>query len=343
MSDVAERIVVPANRIERQSRDAPLNEDVVGHGRSVIAIEASALTLLSQSLSEPFAAAVALILGVKGRIVVAGMGKSGHVGRKIAATLSSTGSPAVFLHPAEAAHGDLGMLMRGDALLVLSNSGATSELRPILAHAKALAIPLIGIASRAKSALMQMADIRLLLPYAAEACPANIAPTTSTAMMMALGDALAMGVMRLRGVSRDSFEALHPGGTIGLRLMRVAAVMHNGTEMPLVPAVASMREVIHIMTELSFGVAGVVDDGGRLTGVITDGDLRRNLDILATSAASDIMTPDPVTIGAESFAEDALALMNERRITSLFVTTGGSDNRPTGLVHIHDFLRLGLA
>lgn len=318
-------------------------DELVSYGSSVIEIEAAALALLSRSLDQSFAAAVDMLLALSGRMVVTGMGKSGHVARKIAATLASTGSPSLYIHPGEAAHGDLGMLVPGDGLLVLSNSGGTSELRPVIAHAKALGIAIIGIAGRANSPLMQAADIRLLLPRAAEACPANIAPTTSTAMMMALGDALAMATMRQRGISRDGFEALHPGGTIGLRLMRVAAVMHKDGAIPLVAADAPMREVIVTMTAMSFGIAGVVDGNGHLIGAISDGDLRRHAEVLLLLSAGEVMTRSPVTIGACSFAEDALALMNEHKITSLFVTEDGDAERPIGLVHIHDFLRLGLA
>jgi arabinose-5-phosphate isomerase len=315
----------------------------VQHGRSVIEIEADAIRLLGNSLDEAFADAVGLLLNLQGRAVVTGIGKSGHIARKIAATLASTGTPALFVHPAEAAHGDLGMLVEGDVLIMLSNSGGTSELKPILFHAAALSLPIIGISSKKNSALMNAASIKLLLPHAAEACPANLAPTTSTAMMLALGDALAMAAMLERGVSRDGFERLHPGGTIGLRLMRVAAVMHNDHSMPLVDADTAMRDVVPLMTKLSFGIAGVLDGHGQLIGVITDGDLRRNIDSIMTMSAADAMTSEPVTIEASAFAEDALSLMNERKITALFVTTEPGSSRPIGLVHIHDFLRLGIA
>ena len=322
-------------------RDARMAE-----GRSVIAIEAAALARLRDTLDHAFSDAVELLLTLPGRVIVTGMGKSGHIARKIAATLASTGTPALFVHPAEAAHGDLGMMIAGDALIMLSNSGGTSELKPMIGHAATLGMPIIAISARCNSALMRAASVRLLLPAAAEACPSNIAPTTSTAMMLALGDALAMATMRERGVSRDGFEALHPGGTIGLRLMRVAAVMHADAEMPVVTADTPMREVVLTMTRLTFGIAGVVNDEGRLIGVITDGDLRRHVDALMTGIAREVMTTAPITIGAGSFAEDALALMNDHKITSLFVTGGeGADGQdvPVGVVTIHDFLRLGLA
>lgn len=318
-------------------------EDVIGYGREVAQLESSALMLLAQSLDDAFAQAVHLLLRLRGRMVVTGIGKSGHVASKIAATLSSTGSPALFVHPAEAAHGDLGMLMAGDALLALSNSGASRELQPILAHAKLLGVPIVGITAHAASPLADRVDICLILPPVDEACPVNLAPTTSTAMMMALGDALAMAAMRVRGVSRDGFEALHPGGVIGARLTRVGAVMHGHAEMPLVAVTAPMREVIVTMTTCSFGVAGVVDGAGDLIGVITDGDLRRHVDDLLHFAAADVMTRDPVTIGVGDFAEDALTVMNAHKITSLFVAAQGNARLPIGIVHVHDLLRLGFA
>lgn len=330
----------------RRSADSPQTGLAAGrieHGRSVIEIEAQAIRVLADSLDQSFSDAVSLLLALRGRIVVTGMGKSGHIARKIAATLASTGTPALFVHPAEAAHGDLGMLVPGDALIMLSNSGNTTELKALIVHAALLDLPIIGISSRSKSTLMKVATIELLLPPAAEACPANIAPTTSTAMMLALGDALAMAVMRERGVSRDGFERLHPGGTIGLRLMRVAAVMHTDQEIPLVTPDTPMRDVIVTMTRLSFGIAGVIDADGALIGVITDGDLRRHVEALMTATAGEVMTVDPVTTDAGLFAEDALALMNENQITSLFVMGGARGDAPVGLVHIHDFLRLGLA
>ncbi|MDB5685483.1 MAG: KpsF/GutQ family sugar-phosphate isomerase [Rhizorhabdus sp.] len=312
------------------------------HGRSVLNIESAAIAAMAAELDDSFAEAVGLLLSLRGRIVVTGMGKSGHVARKIAATLASTGTPALFVHPAEAAHGDLGMVIKGDALIMLSNSGGTTELVPILYHASSLGLPIIAISSKVDSTLMKAATIGLLLPEAEEACPDNIVPTTSTTMMLALGDALAMATMRERGVSRDGFERLHPGGMIGLRLMRVATVMHKDKALPLVLGNTPMRDVVLTMTERSFGVAGVVDTEGHLVGVITDGDLRRHVDQLMTSQAAEVMTHNPLTIGAGAFAEDALTVMNKHKITSLFVTERLGDRTPIGLVHVHDFLRFGL-
>jgi arabinose-5-phosphate isomerase len=317
--------------------------DLIAYGRQVIATEAAALTVLGASLNLGFAEAIGTIMRLRGRVVATGIGKSGHIARKFAATLSSTGTPALFVHPAEAAHGDLGMMAPGDGLVAFSNSGGTAELQPVLIHAGKLGIPIIGIAGRAESLVMSHAGIKMLLPRMDEACPANLAPTTSTSMMMALGDALAMTVMRARGISRSGFEALHPGGTIGKKLMRVAAIMHQSASLPLVSLDESMRNVIVTMTTRSFGIAGVIDEAGALVGVITDGDLRRNLDRLLDSSARDVMTPDPVLISPGCFVEDALTILNQHKITAMFTIEDVVGRRPVGLVHVHDFLRLGLA
>ena len=337
-----DRRLTPVTGAAPQAQDPATR--IAAYGREVIGTEAAALSLLIDSLDASFAAAVENILAVRGRVVVSGMGKSGHIARKFAATLASTGSPALFVHPAEASHGDLGMLVPGDLLIVLSNSGATIEVRPIIRHAKSLGIPVIGIASQAGSPVMRDADVRLLLPQTREACPANIAPTTSTVLMLALGDALAIAAMRERGVSRDGLQALHPGGNIGLRLKPVATVMHPAPGLPLVGRATPMPQVIVTMTTASFGVAGVVDAEGRLLGVITDGDLRRHVDDLLSMTAEQVMTSHPVTVPADTYAEDALAMMKAKRITSLFVigSRAGEERVPVGLVHVHDFLRLGL-
>ena len=317
--------------------------DLVAYGRQVIAIEADGLAALSAALDENFAEAVAALLSLRGRIVTTGMGKSGYVARKVMATLSSTGLPSVFVHPGEAAHGDLGMLAPGDGLIAFSNSGETEELQPVLLHARKLGLPIIAVAGREGSTLMRQADIGLLLPTVGEACPANLAPTTSTAMMMALGDALALAAMQVRGVSRAGFQELHPGGAIGKRLMRVAAIMHRNTAMPLVTADCEMRDVIMMMTSRSFGMTGVVDGDGGLVGVITDGDLRRHFDALIEGTAADMMTPNPVWVSPGCLIEDALALLNKHKITAMFAVEDDGCNRPVGVVHVHDFLRLGLA
>ena len=322
---------------------APLPADLVAYGQQVIGAEAAGLLALSAALDGNFATAVTTLLSLRGRVVTTGMGKSGYVARKVMATLSSTGLPSVFVHPGEAAHGDLGMLAPGDGLIAFSNSGETSELQPVISHAKKLGLPIIAVGSRAESLLMRQADIGIVLPLAEEACPANLAPTTSTAMMMALGDALALAAMQVRGISRAGFEELHPGGAIGKRLMRVAAIMHRDDAMPIVPYDCQMRDVIMMMTSRSFGMTGVVDGNGRLIGVITDGDLRRHFDMVSEGLAADMMTPDPIWVSPGCLIEDALALLNKHKITAMFAVEDDGYGRPAGIVHVHDFLRLGLA
>ena len=324
-------------RLAGVARDA-----ILDHGRAVLDLEAQALNTLSATLDEEFGSAVELVLRTNGRVVVSGMGKSGHIARKMAATFASTGTPAIFVHPGEAAHGDLGMLLADDLLIVLSNSGATPELRPIMHYADRLGCPIIGITSQRHSPMGQIATTCLILPKIREACPANIAPTTSTTLMLALGDALAVATMSMRGVSREQLEALHPGGAIGFRLLPVNEIMHKGDELPLVPADLPMRDVLVTMTEKSLGIAGIVDSAGRLVGTITDGDLRRNIDRLLASNACDVMTINPKTIPDGTYAEDARAILSANRITSLFVMDHDAPDVPIGLVHIHDFGRLGL-
>jgi arabinose-5-phosphate isomerase len=324
-------------------RVTPPAADLLAYGRQVIGAEANGLLALAAALDGQFAEAVSTLLSLRGRVVTTGMGKSGYVARKVMATLSSTGLPAVFVHPGEAAHGDLGMLAPGDGLIAFSNSGETSELQPVISHARKLGLPIIAIAGRADSLLMRQADVGLLLPSVGEACPANLAPTTSTAMMMALGDALALAAMQVRGISRAGFEELHPGGAIGKRLMRVAAIMHRDDAMPIVPLDCRMRDVIVMMTSRSFGMTGVVDGAGRLVGVITDGDLRRHFDTLVEGTAADMMTPGPIWVSPGCLIEDALALLNKHKITAMFAVEDDGSERPVGIVHVHDFLRLGLA
>jgi len=317
----------------------PVVDRLIAQGRQVIAVEAAALDRLADALDARFAEAVQLIADGNRRVVVTGMGKSGHVARKIVATLSATGTPAIFLHPAEAAHGDLGMLTPGDVLLVLSNSGATPEVRPIMRYARSLGCRIIGMSGRPQSPVLRAADVALLLPDAREACPVNIAPTTSTTMMLALGDALAVTVMGLRGMSRERIHVLHPGGAIGASLTPVEHLMLTGDRLPLVAPATPMREVLVVMTAKSLGLAGVVDDHGHLIGVITDGDLRRHIDTLMESCAQQVMTPHPRTIAVGSLAGDARALLGEARITALFVVARDDPRRPVGVLHIHDLAR----
>jgi arabinose-5-phosphate isomerase len=321
-------------------------EQMLRRAAEVITTEARALDSLAASLSDPFVEACRAILACSGRVVITGMGKSGHIGRKWAATLAATGTPAFYVHPAEAAHGDLGMLVQGDVLVVISNSGNTRELHAFLRYAALIGVTVIGIASRPDSLLLSAADIKLCLPQMREACPANIAPTTSTTVQLALGDAMAMTLMDMRGFSRENLKALHPGGSLGLRLTPVAEIMHGAALMPLVDAVAPMQEVILTMTSKGFGIAGVTDAAGRLIGVITDGDLRRHFDDLATALAQDVMTTAPKTVTTTTLAEEALHFLNENEITCAFVVNWNAPvntDVPLGIIHVHDFLRIGLS
>ncbi|MCY1128410.1 KpsF/GutQ family sugar-phosphate isomerase [Frigidibacter sp. RF13] len=316
------------------------HETFLATARRVIELEARGLAALGATLGPSFAAAVDLILAAKGRVIVSGMGKSGHVGRKIAATLASTGTPAQYVHPAEASHGDLGMVTDGDVALVLSNSGETPELSDIIAHTRRFSIPLIGVASREGSTLLTQADVAILLPQAEEACGTGIVPTTSTTMTLALGDALAVALMEHRRFTPDHFRTFHPGGKLGAKLLKVGDLMHVGAAMPVVAQDLPMADVLLEMTRKGFGVAGVVDAGGRLTGIVTDGDLRRHMDGLLGHNAGEIMTRAPQTIAAGALAEQALALMKERKITCLFVV--GASGAPEGILNIHDCFRAGV-
>jgi arabinose-5-phosphate isomerase len=314
--------------------------DLLGTGQRVIRREAGALQVLAEGLDDSFARAVTLLMAAKGRVIVSGMGKSGHIARKIAATFASTGTPAHFVHPAEASHGDLGMVAEGDVLIVLSNSGETTELADLLAHAKRFGIPLIGITSRDGSTLMRQATVSILLPQVPEACETGIVPTTSTTMTLALGDALAIALMEHRAFTPEHFRMFHPGGKLGARLLKVGDLMHRNP--PLIAADMAMGEALLEITRSGFGVVGVADPQGNLSGIITDGDLRRHLDGLLTHRAGEVMTANPRTIGPEALAGEALALMNDRKITCLLVTAPDS-RRAIGILHVHDCLRAGVA
>lgn len=309
-------------------------------GRRVILREAEALTMLADALGDSFARAVEVMLATRGRVIVSGMGKSGHIARKIAATLASTGTPAHFVHPAEASHGDLGMITREDVALVLSNSGETPELADILAHTRRFDIPLIGVASRAESTLLRQSDVAILLPPAPEAGGEGLVPTTSTTMTLALGDALAIALMEHRHFTAENFRVFHPGGKLGARLLKVRDLMHR--ELPLVPRDAPMSDALLTMSRLGFGVTGVTEPDGALAGIITDGDLRRHMAGLLDQRAEQVMTPAPRTIGPDALAERALAMMQERRITVLFVVEPEGSRNPVGLIHIQDCLRAGV-
>jgi arabinose-5-phosphate isomerase len=309
--------------------------------RRVLETEIGGLRALSEALDEGFARAVDLIAAASGRVIVTGMGKSGHIANKIAATLASTGTPSQYVHPGEASHGDLGMITSEDVVIALSNSGETAELTDIVAYAKLKRIPLISVTGKADSALSNAADVPLVMPASPEACPLSLAPTTSTTVMLALGDAIAVALLERRGFSPEDFRMLHPGGQLGSRLTMATDVMRSGDEMPLVNLTTPMTETIIVMTAKRFGCVGVLSDAGRLVGIITDGDLRRNMedDILAMTAG-EVMTPDPKAVSENILTAQVLAMMNENQITTYFVVT---DRIPVGIIHIHDVLRKGLS
>ena len=315
--------------------------DAVAVGRDVLTTEAQALSLLAASLGDLFTAAVEQIHAVKGRVVVTGMGKSGHIARKIAATLASTGTPALFVHPGEASHGDLGMVDSGDAVIALSNSGETPELNDVIAYSRRFAIPLIAMTGTATSSLAEAADIGLILPAADEAGVLALAPTTSTTMMLALGDALAISLLERRGFTADDFRVFHPGGHLGRKLLRVRDIMHAGPEMPLIGLDPPMSEALIALASKRFGCIGVTDSHGRLVGMITDGDLRRHLGPeLLNLPVSKVMTRDPLTTTPDVLAAEILAVLNTRQIIAMFAIV---DERPVGLVHVHDALAAGVA
>ncbi len=312
-------------------------------GRRVLRTEADALMALAEALDDRFDRFVDWLAAARGRVVVTGMGKSGHVGRKIAATLASTGTPALYVHPAEASHGDLGMITSDDVVLALSNSGETPELADIVAYTRRFSIPLLGIVGRLASSLAETADLVLVLPARPEACPMGLAPTTSTTAMVALCDALAVALLERRGFSTQDFSLLHPGGKLGRKLVRVEQLMHRGEDLPLVGLQARMADVMLEMTAKRLGCVGVVNRQGGLVGIITDGDLRRHMspDLLQRQAV-EIMTAGPKTIRPQALAAEALAVMNqaERPFTVIFVIEAG---RPVGALHMHDCLRAGIA
>ena len=308
-------------------------------GRRVISREAEALALLSAGLGPSFAQAATLIMAATGRIIVSGMGKSGHVARKIAATLASTGTPAHFVHPAEASHGDLGMLTKGDVALVLSNSGETPELADIVAHTRRFGIPLIAVASQRDSTLARQADVAIILPQAAEACDTGIVPTTSTTMTLALGDALAIALMEHRAFTPEHFRLFHPGGKLGAKLLKVRDLMHS--DLPLVSSDCPMTEALLVISQKGFGVVGVTE-ADRLVGIITDGDLRRHMDGLLGLTAGAVMTRGPRSVAPDALAELAVAMMNDGKITCLFVADPQQAGVALGIVHIHDCLRAGV-
>ena len=306
---------------------------MISFGKELVHDEARALDALADSLGEDFESACRLILEARGKLIVSGLGKSGHIGRKIAATFASTGTTATFLHLAEAIHGDLGIAAAGDVALLISQSGATAELEPVIDHFQHVGIPIIAITGNPRSMLGEAAAAPLILPHWPEVGPEAVAPTTSTTMTLALGDALAMTVMREKGFTRTDFGRLHPGGALGARLKPVKRLMHGGEQLPLVTQDTNMHDVIVTMSQKRLGVVGVTDDDGHLVGVITDGDLRRHMEQGLDHPASAFMSAEPKTVAPDSLVDDALTLFDEHRITTLFVV---DDGKPVGVLHIHD-------
>jgi arabinose-5-phosphate isomerase len=310
-------------------------------GRHVLVAEGKALAVMADGLGDAFVQAVRRLTSCKGRVVVTGMGKSGHIARKIAATMASTGTPALFVHPGEASHGDLGMIVPDDIVIAISNSGETAELTDLVAYTRRFSIPLIAITRGEQSALGNAADVTLLLPPESEVCPMGLAPTTSTTMTLALGDALAVATLESKGFTADDFRNFHPGGKIGKILLRVSEIMHTGDELPVANQKDSMADVLVVITQKSFGCAAIVDDGGRLAGIITDGDLRRHMgnDLLHKTAA-DVMTRNPQVIAPHALAAEALKLLNDKKRNQLLVV---EDGKAVGVLHVHDLLRAGIA
>lgn len=317
---------------------------VLETARAALLTETAGLQALADSLGKSFEDAIEAIKNINGRVIISGMGKSAHVARKIAATLASTGQPAYFVHPAEASHGDLGMITPQDLVIALSYSGETQELSSLIAYTRRFSIPLIAITGKETATLAKVATIVLSLPKVPEACPMGLAPTTSTTMMMALGDALAVTLLSQRGFSSTDFQVFHPGGNLGNSLSKVGDRMHKGSKLPLVEEKTLMGDVLLEMSAKGFGCIGVTNHQGFLTGVITDGDLRRHMSSnLLTQKASEVMTPKPTVVMPDTLMAQALALLNQKSITSLFVVESlTSPAKPCGIVHIHDFLRMGV-
>ena len=309
--------------------------------KKVLQTEADALETLKNNLPDDFSDLVKLILNLNGRVIVSGVGKSGHIGNKIAATLASTGTPAYFVHATEASHGDLGMITEKDLCLLISNSGETSEIFDIVAHARRFSIPVATISSNTESTLVKAANFKLCLPVVEEACPIGMAPTTSTTMMLALGDALAVALMEAKNFNTENFKVLHPGGKLGAKMMMVSQVMHKSDALPLVETQTSMKETLLTMSSRGFGIAAVVNEKDFLVGVITDGDLRRHINDLMSKTAGEIASLSPITVVRETFVVDALKLMQENKITVLIVTS--AENKPVGILHIQDLLKVGAA
>ncbi|MBT6191772.1 MAG: KpsF/GutQ family sugar-phosphate isomerase [Tateyamaria sp.] len=310
--------------------------------RRVIRLEAEALNMLADGLDSTFRNGIDLLMNASGRVIVTGIGKSGHIARKIAATLASTGTPAQFVHPAEASHGDLGMITQHDVVLAISNSGEAPELANMVAFSRRFNIPLLGITKNPESSLGTQCDVVLTLPDLGEACGTGVVPTTSTTMTLAMGDALAVALMENRAFTAEHFRNFHPGGKLGAQLARVSDLMHSGIQMPLVSLETPMTEALIEISQKSLGVVGVTALDGTLAGIITDGDLRRHMDGLLSLMAQDVMTASPATVQPEALAVEAVALMNDRKITCVFAVKSDLQAAPCGILHIHDCLRVGL-
>jgi arabinose-5-phosphate isomerase len=331
-----------------RSEDRPVGERdqaLIACALRTLDAEAGGLTALGAAVADGLGrrliAAIAMIRAARGRVIVSGMGKSGHIGHKIAATLSSTGTPAFFVHPAEASHGDLGMITSDDVIIAISWSGETAELRNLIDYSRRFRIGLIAVTADGASTLGQAADVALVLPQAREACPHNLAPTTSSLMQLALGDALAIALLESRGFTALDFRDLHPGGRLGALLTFIRDLMHTGIEMPLKPTGTKMSDAIVEMSAKGFGCVGITDAAGRLVGIITDGDLRRHMrPNLLDARVEDVMTKGPNTVRPDQLASEALEILNSLKRTVLFVVEGG---RAVGLVHMHDLLRAGVA
>jgi arabinose-5-phosphate isomerase len=326
---------------ERRTEASPLIESALRTLDTEAGGIAALIAAIRGGLGAPLADAVGLIAKSKGRLIVTGMGKSGHVGRKIAATFASTGAPAYFVHPSEASHGDLGMITRDDVIMALSWSGETVELKDLIDYSRRFGTGLIAVTAEAESTLATSADVVLLLPQAREACPHNLAPTTSSLMQLALGDALAVALLESRGFTALDFRGLHPGGRLGAKLKFIRDVMHSGANVPLRPLGTPMADAVVEMTAKGFGCVGITGADGKLSGIITDGDLRRHMrpDLLAAKV-DDVMTRNPKTVSGDQLVSEALELLNSSKITAVIVVENGA---PAGIVHLHDLLRAGVA
>ncbi len=325
--------------------DSERAETIIGSALRTLEVEGQGVDALAAALRGPlgagFIAAVELIRAAQGRVIVTGMGKSGHVARKIASTFASTGTPALFVHPAEASHGDLGMIAKHDVIIALSWSGETAELRNLTDYSRRHAIKLIAMTAITDSALAKNADVVLTLPQAREACPHNLAPTTSSLIQLALGDALAIALLESRGFTAAQFGLLHPGGKLGAQLRKVAEFMHSGESMPLKPLGTAMSDAILEMTAKGFGCVGITDARGGLAGIITDGDLRRHMrNDLIDQIVDTVMTRAPKTVRPDQLMSETLELLNATKVTALFVVEAG---KPAGIIHVHDLLRAGVA